>query len=672
MHQYTLSHTLELWRNSKDAKRVDANFEKYFSLALRLYVFPKLNPKAKALSASEFSTFCDTLLVEGLKDALNIFDLQFASAVQANQTARSTGRNYRSALKRFMRWLEQQGWWRGIFPDPVVKVTPARIKVSPKLGTGVKKLSLYGLALEDLPEHLHDELEAFRQFRLEGGRNIRRTVREGRKHREPGEARRPKIDPVKPSTFKKNEEQILRFLGWYVEHYLFSEECRSLLSSPNRDLTSESHSALFTDCKKHYLFETYLNLYQAFWKKLLAELHLGLLTDPDLLYDCTDWAIETREVCYSFGVNLTKTAIAVAKWMNYDKSKRRNWSDIAIILELKDLRNEFAEEYALDKQKLDAEKWAIKELTHEEARKVVQYLRLLCAPNIRSYDKKTGTHKYSQKRRISAVARMWQIYLIVKILVYCPVRQEELRHLKLGETLFRKEDDHGKPYYVVKLQEHKRSAESKDRHYRLPAILTEDLDLWIYKWCPLIENALQSPEHWMKFWGHKVDKVEALRQSLKAAQQGDLPKTVRNSSDQYIAYLERRLKGLARRFETWEIAKQNFESHNFLFFKFGKNGKNDTQSFGKPHDVTSIWRVVIYAIARATKALFGEERWTNPHKLRNIAEKHIRQPGKPDITEAFATFIGHSKEMGDEYAEQITSEYELTEDIVDDWWQEVI
>ena len=33
--------------------------------------------------------------------------------------------------------------------------------------------------------------------------------------------------------------------------------------------------------------------------------------------------------------------------------------------------------------------------------------------------------------------------------------------------------------------------------------------------------------------------------------------------------------------------------------------------------------------------------------------------------------IGHSKEVGDEYARQITSEYEETEDIVDDWWQEL-
>jgi hypothetical protein len=54
---------------------------------------------------------------------------------------------------------------------------------------------------------------------------------------------------------------------------------------------------------------------------------------------------------------------------------------------------------------------------------------------------------------------------------------------------------------------------------------------------------------------------------------------------------------------------------------------------------------------------------------RHIAEKHVRQMGKSHITEAFGTLIGHSKEMGDKYADQITSEYELTEAIVDNWWE---
>jgi hypothetical protein len=97
--------------------------------------------------------------------------------------------------------------------------------------------------------------------------------------------------------------------------------------------------------------------------------------------------------------------------------------------------------------------------------------------------------------------------------------------------------------------------------------------------------------------------------------------------------------------------------------------KGEPESFGKPHNITSVWQMVSRAIANATQALFGEAKWTNPHALRHIAEKHVRQMGKSHITEAFGTLIGHSKEMGDEYADQITSEYELTEGIVDNWWE---
>ena len=671
--QYTLSYVLDLRRTSKGAGRINDNSEKYLSLALRLYVFPALNKSSENLEVSKFSAYCDTFMVAELKDSLSIFERQFALAVENGLTSRSTGRNYRSALRQLMQWLEKQAWWQGLFPDPVVQVAPLRIKVSPKPGTGFGEISFYGLALEDLPDHLRNAVEEFRQFRLAGGQNIRRTVRERRCHREAGEARRPKIVPVKLSTLKGDEEQALLFLGWYLEHCLLSEEHIEVLSNFSNHLSSEAHFSLLMNYKNHYLFEIYLSTLKEFRNKLLEELNLGLLTNPDLLYDFTYWAIETRGVCHSFGVKVTKTAIAVAKWMNYGNSTRRNWSDVPTILDLKDLRNGFAEEYALEKPHLDEEKWSIKELTHEEARKVVEYLRLLCAPNIKSHDKKTGTHKYYQKRRISAVARTWQIYLIVKILVYCPVRQQEIRSFELGKTLFREVDEYGTPYYVAHLKEHKLSSVTgKPRHYRLPSTLTKDLDMWVYKWRPLIENALTTPDNWMAFWGHRADKIEALEKSLKSARQGDLPKTVKKSSDGYIAYLENRLRGLGHRVKTWEMAKQNFESHNFLFFKFGKNGKNKTQSFGQPLQVDSVWRVVIGAVSKATRALFGEERWTNPHALRNIAEKHIRQPGRSDITDAFSTLIGHSKEMGDEYAEQITSEYELTEHIVDDWWQEVI
>ncbi len=623
MEQYTLGRTLKLWKTSIDAKNVGINFDKYLSIALRQYVFPELDPVAQNLKSEEFASFCERLPVNQLNGALDIFDRQFEKAVEKGRTAQSTGKNYRSTLRQFIQWLEKQAWWHCLFPDPVVTVPPF-LEKSPALPKTRERHLPYSLSKENLPSHVLKQVEEFKEFRLNGGKNISRTASGRRSSREDGEARRPKMDAVTLSTFQGNEERILAFFGWHSQ------------DSPH------------------------------------SELNLELMTDLDLLDKYTYWAIETRGVCHATGVSTVKTAIAIAKWLNYDKSTRRNWSDIPLILDLQDLRNEYAQEYAKEKKQLEAEKCSSKKLTHPEAQQVVQYLRELCAPYITRRDTKTGeASKYPTKRRTSVVARSWQTYLIVKILVYCPVRQEEIRNLALGETLFRRKDDEGNSYYEAYFEEHKgatqHSSQSQPRHYRLPAILTQDLDMWVYKWRPLIQELVGTLEGWMELWGYKLDKVERLHQRIEAAQQGTLPKTWKSSPEEYIESQEGRLKGVERRINAWEIAKNNFEANHCLFFVFGKH---ETEAFGKPVDRDTLWIVVRRAFAIATQSLFGEARWINPHALRHIGEKHIRQPGREDITESFGTLIGHSKKMGDEYAAQITSEYELTKEITDDWWIE--
>jgi hypothetical protein len=216
MEQYTISHAFKLWQTSKDAKSVGANFDKYLSIALRLYVFPELEPKAQNLKMEDFTAFCDQLPVTRLNGALDIFERRFAKAVEQGRTSRSTGRNYRSSLRRFTNWLEKQAWWCCLFPDPIAKASPFREK-SPSLPKTRERHSSYGLSKDELPSHVLEELEEFKQFRLTGGRNIRRSVSERRQSTEEGEARRPKIDAIKPSTFKNDEERILPFLGWYVQ-----------------------------------------------------------------------------------------------------------------------------------------------------------------------------------------------------------------------------------------------------------------------------------------------------------------------------------------------------------------------------------------------------------------------------------------------------------------------
>lgn len=670
MGQYTLGYAIELWRINQEPKKLDVNFEKYLSISLRKYVFPKLDPKTKDFKIDEFVAYSNNFPVAQLKDALKIFECQITRAIENNEISINTVKNYRSALKRFLEWLEKQPWWIYLFPDPVVKIAPSRTKIAPKPGTGAGEASFYGLAKDELPLSVINKIEEFKHFRLTGGKSIRRTVREYGQHRQKGEARRPKIDAIKQSSFKNDEERILRFLGWYVENKLLSESHLELLADVNNYLLSPAFLRFLSNYKNSSLSALQIKLIYEFSNILLSELHLELLSDVELLDEYTYWAVETRGVSHSTGVNMVKTAIAIAKWLNYDKSTRRNWSDIPLILDLKDLRNELAEEYAKEKGKLEEQKWENKQLTHEQARQVVDYLRKSCATHIGNEDE-TGEVASSQKRNTSAVARSWQIYLIVKILVYCPVRQEEIRNFKLGETLFRSEDEDGNPYYVAKITKHKNSGVTgKMRHYKLPDILTEDLDMWVYKWRPLIEESIKTLDGWMKFWGQNSDQIENIHSQLEAAKKGIFDNRVQNSPQQYIDYLEKKLRKVEQRIAFWEVAKTNFESHNHLFFMFGKSRKNGIEVFGNPLNVASIWRVVTRAIAMSSKALFGEERWTNPHALRHIAEKHIRQPGKQDITESFAMLIGHSKEIGDEYARQITSEYELSEDIVDDWWLE--
>ncbi|MBD1929933.1 hypothetical protein H6F74_27420 [Trichocoleus sp. FACHB-90] len=620
MKSYSLGHVLNLWRKSKEAKLVANDFEKYLSIALRFYVIPELDTLSQNLKTRQFAAYCDEFPAARLKDALEIFNQQTSIAIEKGQISEGTRDNYRSTLKRFLEWMERQVWWRELFPVPVTQedVAPFRVSLEPKPTRG--KLASYGLTWSQLPEHVVGQMQALKEFRLTGGQNLRQAARSLRERRELERVRKPRVVPVKPSTFQYDEQAVLRFLGWYAQKY--------------------------PDC----------------------ELNLELLTDVNLLNDYTYWATKTRKVSHSTGEQMVGTGIAIAKWLNYDNSQRRDWSDIPIVLQLQDLQSQYSEIYQQEKQILTQEKWKHKKLTHEEARQVVQYIQSLCAPkNCVRHNKKTGEVVSHQTRRKSAVARAWQAYLIVKFLVYCPVRQEEVRNLKLGETLFRKEDDQGIPYYVVKLQEHKLSSIThKPREYKLPAILTEDIDLWVHKWRPLIAESVKTLEGWTEFWGYGSGKIERIRATVEAARQGIVAEKVEAPIDKYIEQQEARLQGAENRVAAWKVAKTNFESHNYLFFIIGKG---DPNSFGKPHYVASIWQMVSRAIATATLALFGEARWTNPHALRHIAEKHIRQIGKSNIANQFGTLLGHSKEMGDQYAAQITSEYELTEDIVDDWWE---
>ncbi len=201
----------------------------------------------------------------------------------------------------------------------------------------------------------------------------------------------------------------------------------------------------------------------------VEQLDLELLTDANLLARYTYWCIKERGRSHHTGVQAALVGIAIAKWKNINKSKRRNWSDIEVIQELRNFKNHCNEQYQEKKKKFEDEKWKDKELTHPEARQVVQYLRSCCATHGGKVSQSTGKRIKGKARHLSAVVWSLQVYLIVKTFVYMPVRQQEVRQYELGKTLFRKLDAKGRPYYQVIITEHKnKSKTGKDRNYKLP------------------------------------------------------------------------------------------------------------------------------------------------------------------------------------------------------------
>ena len=623
MQQYTLSKALFLWFESKDFQAFkDPNLSKYLKSALKLYVLPGINPKAKSFSSTDFADYSAKLAVNELESALSVFDEQFAAALEAGKTSKETKANYRSALGRFMHWMEKQAWWLEMFPDDLPHSMPKVPEYIPKpILKPRASVHIYTFPEDELPEPVRTDLKSFEVFRRTGGKKQLINGGIARRKNELGRVR-PELDILEESSFTNEKEAILRFFGWYVQ---FSEEVP---------------------------------------KKALS---LELITQIHLIDEFADWSVEERGNSYSSPITVTTTAIAVAKWLNFDIVKRRKWTDIEIIEELRELRNDYSEKYKVGKKRNEKKKWSHKEITHAEARQVVLYLRQRCALNLSQHSIAKGAKGKlikGHKRSMVSIFKSWQVYLIVKYLTFCPVRQEEIRNLELGKNLFRRIDSQGNPYYVVEIppEENKNDL---DRNYRLPDILTKDLDTWIFVWRPMADEVVKSQDSWLDFWRYKPGALENLQQHLEDAKNGELHKQAKDQ-EECITNYTRRLTALQRRIDVLEAVRTNLSKNKSLFIMTGKSQNAD--AFGKRHNETTIWSMVTYAIAQATTNLFGKPQYINPHAFRHIADKHIRMLGKDP--KAFDTLIAHSERMGNEYAEQIMSERDLTDSIVNNWWNE--
>lgn len=615
---------------------------KHLQTALKWHVLPGLDSSfhPAQLKSQDFKRYCSRLPINRLNpdSILDIFEKSFDAAVAAGQLSKSTKGNYSSALGRFLAWMREQTWYLELFPQPLPAKAPAYVRINGrKPPTCTLHERQYGLKQEELPNHILNELEAWKRFWLQSSslpenpdesppstsekqklsQEQRRLKREERRNLAASSGHgfsKPKVIKISLSTLQRYSSNFCRFWGWCIR------------------------------------FEGYD----------LSEINMELVTDPIFLQDYADWLISQRGCSYSEAAKLVQAAISVAKWLAFEQSYRRDWSDIPIVVTLQALRAGYTESYRDEKPQLDEQKWSGREINHSQARCVVQYLYQCCAKLSNS----------GNKRRLSALVEAWQVYLMVKILTYAPVRQEELRKLRLGNSLIKLQDSKGIERYAVRIKNHKNFHKTgKFRYYPLPSILTQDLDTWLNVIRPMAIKAPQTLESWLLFWGRKESEIEHLQKRLEQAQNGSMSDPVKNLEN-YIAQLNKKLNGLKTRIAYWEQAASNASVCDHVFFTLGGNRPG---SFAKPYDddhLSCITGLVSRAVGRATKALFGQECFLNPHGFRNIGSKHLRKCGKGVHKDAFSALAGHSVEIDDEYAAQITSDYELIEDIVDDWWEE--
>ncbi|HEY9662622.1 MAG TPA: hypothetical protein V6C65_29560 [Allocoleopsis sp.] len=644
---FSVAEVIQSWHNDRSSSKVNSNLLKHLCSALKLYLLDGLGYATRAMSSSEFSQFLSNQKLETLAKslakandrldqqsnpeaphqfttpcdlasvAIGVFDSQFQQAVAAGQTKKSTGNNYRSAITRFFKWLSHQTFWQVLGHESSPQIRPQRRGNRKPPCSGKKRLEDYGLKEMELSISLQQELSNFLNFRVDGGDALWRQIQRERRQTGQREGRRPKLDRVTSKEGLNNEKnRILRFFGWQV----------NIEQTP------------------------------------LEQIQFDSLTDSLLIDDYTRWLVTERNRTHLTGIQLLNTGIAILKWRNFSKTRRQNWSDIEEIEELRDYRRDLQAKYRPEHKKNSKAKWKQKVLTHEQLQQVCAYLRSLCVPYTGRKDKRTGQLYRNRKRTDSAIVWDWQVYLIVSIFTYAPVRQQEPRQYQDQVTLVRQITPSGEAVYVASgIHDKNKKRRGDTREYQLPAVLTADLDLWINHYRPLAVRATQSREAWLEFTRYKPDELEKLKQRLANAQQGIVSSGTSNTQI-YVQNLQKKIRSVKSRTAAWETAKANLETNDLLFFSLGKSHPG---SFGKPLSSGSIISMVKGAVAEASLALFGRECRLNPHGFRHIAALHVRLHGGEKLP--LSCLMGHEESMGDSYAEQVQDDIAVTA-MADNWW----
>ena len=384
--------------------------------------------------------------------------------------ALGTLRGYKSAILRFLDWLREQDW----YPQASLKPLKDPRKYAPQLSNRSDKKLFRHIEPGRRGKRCRSELHYSMKEHELTPRLVRQLKARPGKMVE-GEGKLTEQD-FSQALVQKFQDLPSNSLPEYGLHYfLTAKEVPKRKDDPLREATYEIRR---TDI---LAFLGWLKNFQG-WES--QNLSLELIADRELLEEFIAWGINERGNTYAWAGLFAATGLNIAKWLHHKYSKASSYQDIEAVVAMRDYGCELDRKRRSQGTNIQEEK-AEKFLTFEECERVVTYLKECCAP-MRQYFRKDGSRRSTARRSDRAIISSWQHYLIIALLVYCPVRQREIRELEMGITLFREPEG----YWVrVSPGGHKGGSKTgRGREYPIPAHLTSDIDEWLDVWRPKIET----------------------------------------------------------------------------------------------------------------------------------------------------------------------------------------
>ncbi len=426
--------------------------------ALRRYIMPSYGFTNYQLRKLDVTLA--QLPFENFKNVEELLSEKVRPLVDAGKLALGTYSGYKSALSRFVNWLREQSWY------PEASPIPDSGKYAPMLKNGRQVKPFRFLATDTKGKRCHNTV----QYSLKETELTPKLIKqlEGK----PGELTKRHFSR---SLSKQLQQEPSNSIPTYGLHYfLTAPEIPKRQDKPLREVTFQTRRG---DILR------FLGWLKKFRGYKLKDLSLELMVDKELLEEFVTWGISEQRNSYAWAGQYACASLNIAKWLHHRRSKMSKHRDIEAITTIREYGRELDEKrrgQGTDIKTAKQEKF----LTFEECEQLVAHLKQCCAPMTRWLDEKGKVHTARRSERAITSSKLH--YLLVAILLYCPVRQREIREFEIGRTLFREPNG-----YWVKLspEDHKTGSKTgKGREYPLPPQITEDMDEWLQQWRPKIQT----------------------------------------------------------------------------------------------------------------------------------------------------------------------------------------